>query len=471
MYIKSVSIKNIRSISDFTLEFDTPAGWHVIIGDNGSGKSTVVKSIALALLNIPDINALALDWKEWLKIGSQQGIIELFVSPFPSLSRSIQNRVTIQNVITSDNSKHPMYSISANLREVIFRGYKTFDNPPFLPVSNTSSSTTTTTVYPPPVTTPTPDHFRGSANNMGSFLSEHYGTEYWFSAGYGPFRRFSGGNPDKEKIFKTNPNLGSLLSIFGEDIALTEVLAFLRNQYIEELDARSRGITHKHVLSRLITFINNSNLLPHGATIAEVTIEGVFFKDGYGNKIESLQMSDGYRSILCLTFELIRQLIRNYGAEKVFSQIDAENYVIDLPGVVIIDEIDAHLHPTWQTKIGTWFTKYFPNLQFIVTTHSPLICRASEKGTIWRLAAPGSENESGQVLGDDRNKLVYGNVLDAYGTEIFGSDVSISNNSVEKKEELVKLSKKKLSGKISETEEIKLKDLRKIFSTDDQIDL
>ena len=50
MYIQKAEIKNIRSITDFEIEFKNPAGWHVLIGDNGAGKSTIIRSIALALV-------------------------------------------------------------------------------------------------------------------------------------------------------------------------------------------------------------------------------------------------------------------------------------------------------------------------------------------------------------------------------------------------------------------------------------
>jgi len=116
--------------------------------------------------------------------------------------------------------------------------------------------------------------------------------------------------------------------------------------------------------------------------------------------------------------------------------------MIDLPGVVLIDEIDAHLHPSWQTKIGQWFTRYFPKIQFIVSTHSPLICRAAENGSIWRLAAPGSDRPSEEITGTDRERLINGNILDAYGTEMFGANVSISEESNKKLNELADLNVK-----------------------------
>ena len=50
MYIKSAEITNIRSIKKFKMRFDKPAGWHVLIGDNGSGKTTIIQAISLILI-------------------------------------------------------------------------------------------------------------------------------------------------------------------------------------------------------------------------------------------------------------------------------------------------------------------------------------------------------------------------------------------------------------------------------------
>ena len=50
-----------------------------------------------------------------------------------------------------------------------------------------------------------------------------------------------------------------------------------------------------------------------------------------------------------------------------------ESQVIGKPGIVFIDEIDAHIHPTWQKKIIPILKDRFPNVQFIVTAHNPLV--------------------------------------------------------------------------------------------------
>ena len=63
------------------------------------------------------------------------------------------------------------------------------------------------------------------------------------------------------------------------------------------------------------------------------------------------------------------------------------------PGVLIIDEIDAHLHPSWQRRIIPTLTKHFPNLQIFCSTHSPLMIAGLEAGQLQML----QRDESGRV--------------------------------------------------------------------------
>lgn len=54
-----------------------------------------------------------------------------------------------------------------------------------------------------------------------------------------------------------------------------------------------------------------------------------------------------------------------------------------LHGVLLIDEIENHLHPKWQRKIIGLIQKYFPNLQLIVTTHSPFVVTAVDNSKVF----------------------------------------------------------------------------------------
>ena len=432
MYIQKAEIKNIRSIVDFEIEFKNPAGWHVLIGDNGAGKSTIIRSMALALVGQEQARGLRLDSDEWINKHSERGQINLALVP-----DNIVDKFRKPSFIPALPVGFPYFLISQiNLEKGDFL-----------------NSTLVESLH---------------ANCMEVSLEN--AESGFFSVAYGPYRRFKGGSPEWEDVFKNHSlaKLAAHLSIFGENVALTETRSWLKDLKYKSLENNEES---ERTLENITKLINSDDFLPHNAKLEQVNSENVFFKDGNDAIITVNQMSDGYRSILSMTFELIRQLVRVYGSELVFKNIESDEMFIDLPGVVLVDEIDAHLHPTWQTRIGQWFLKYFPRLQFIVTTHSPLVCRAAENGSIWRLAAPGSDEKSGEITGLDRERLIYGNILDAYGTEVFGADVSISQESVKKQEKLVKLSKKKMLGAISSNEEEKLQDLKKVFTTDAPIEL
>lgn len=356
MYLIKVIIKNIRSIRDFQMTFRPPnyAGWHVLIGDNGAGKSTIVRSIALALLGPEEALGLRTRWSHWLKQQEKKGSIRL-------------------DILRGPKDKHT--GRQGKMKKWLVPNIITFERVE----ENVKLSTRKTPVVDP-------DKY-----NWGTRAG-------WFSVAYGPYRRFAGGNQEWTKVFYSQPKLGAHLSAFGEDIALTETIDWLVKLNYQLLENKESG----KILHDLMNLINSSDFLPHDAKIERVGSDGVFFKDGNGAIIDINQLSDGYRSILSLTLELIHQLVRVYGADDVFSNIRKDEMFIDLPGIVLIDEIDAHLHPTWQTKIGHWFIKYFPKIQFIVTTHSPLVCRASEHGTIWKLSSPGEDGATKEIVGADR---------------------------------------------------------------------
>ncbi|MDR4520085.1 MAG: AAA family ATPase [Nitrosomonas sp.] len=83
------------------------------------------------------------------------------------------------------------------------------------------------------------------------------------------------------------------------------------------------------------------------------------------------QLSDGYRVVLGVVMDLARRMMEaNNHAVPVSMQ---ERNPLDMPAIVLIDELDLHLHPRWQQRIVTDLMQTFTNTQFIVTTHSPQV--------------------------------------------------------------------------------------------------
>jgi predicted ATP-binding protein involved in virulence len=410
MYIRKVEINNIRSIDHFEMTFPEgkEAGWHVLIGENGSGKSTIAKAIAVGLIGRYNTPTLRQNWREWQNMLMQYGYVRLF-----------NNEGSISDY---------QVGISVGL----------------------------------------PDWMRGTV--QAKFINSDFSPVNPFCASYGPFRRFSGGSSQWDTVFENSPTVAAHLSLFGEDVALVESIEYIKKLYVRNLDKENliEQDFDIEAIHSIIKFINVSELLPTKAQIVDVNSETILVRDANKSIIPITQLSDGYRSILSLVLDLLRQLLLRYKSNEIFKNIDTDVPSIDLPGIVIIDEVDAHLHPTWQTKIGQWFTTYFPNFQFIVTTHSPLICRAAEKGSIWKLAAPGSDQPSRELTGIERDRLIYGNILDAYSTEAFGDESVIRSDSAnEKLQRLAMLSQLNAYGRLDEAGKQEMQELRKILITDD----
>ena len=428
MYLKKVHIQNIRSLSDLTWQVDenNAAGWHVILGNNGAGKSTLVRSIALALIGPSEAQALRQDWNDWLSTKQTEGHIDLSLM------------------------WHEGYDIFTK------RGRRKTND--FLPVGLKllRESEAGTGIA------------KEDGSNVRLLKDAHQfdpnrnvwgGGGGWFCVSYGPFRRFTGGDKDYERIFFTNPRIARHLSVFDESVALTESLRWLQDLQFKKLEETSEGL----FLDAIKVFVNQPGFLPYQARLEAVTSRGVEFVDGNGCQLSIQNLSDGYRSILSMTFELLRQLQNTYRAEYIFD--DSDPTKVDVPGVVIIDEVDAHLHPTWQRRIGVWFRTHFPNIQFIVTTHSPLVCQAAEHGTVYKLPTPGTDEKGHMIEGAELNRLLYGNILEAYSTEAFGSGITRSEASRQRTKRLAELNRKELHGELTEAEEQEQNELRAMLPT------
>lgn len=87
--------------------------------------------------------------------------------------------------------------------------------------------------------------------------------------------------------------------------------------------------------------------------------------DHEGTTLHLQQLSDGERSVLVLILDIAKRLAQ--------ANPHLANPLSDAEAVILIDEIDLHLHPQWQRKIVGDLTRTFPNCQFIATTHSPQV--------------------------------------------------------------------------------------------------
>jgi energy-coupling factor transporter ATP-binding protein EcfA2 len=107
----------------------------------------------------------------------------------------------------------------------------------------------------------------------------------------------------------------------------------------------------------------------------ERDLEPIFKLNGFDVYLEEL--SSGFKSFLAIVFSIIDWCEGvNDGSEALMQKA---------PGTVLIDEIDAHLHPQWQAKIIGHLKMLFPCVQFIVTTHSPHVIASAETNEVIKI--------------------------------------------------------------------------------------
>ncbi len=422
MHLVKIELENIKSLTSFKWELkptEARAGWHVFLGDNGAGKSSLLKSVAMAMLTLDNI-------------------------PRASLVGMLQEGKAQAKIATTAKVNEEWDS---------WNGKRLKD-----PTKFTQTLT---------ITHGKPSHELKLEGKFSGFQVAGF-----FSASFGPQRRFSGASQESEKLAKALPDLARHLSIFGEDAAFVETLSWLKDLHYRQLDELNKGITPSpagQFLQGLRAFINQDGFLPNGAQLHEVSPNGVDFCDANGAIVEIAEMSDGFRSILSMTMELIRQLVISFGMERVFNP----NYTEVMPeGVVIVDEIDAHLHPRWQRAIGPWLTRHFPNMQFLVSTHSLFVCQGAVKGTVTRLPQPGSDDNGGRITGINLDRLLYGDIVEAMSSGAFGEEVGRSDIAEQMLLELARLNVRARNHAMDEGSQERRHYLRKIFALapDERVD-
>ncbi len=126
--------------------------------------------------------------------------------------------------------------------------------------------------------------------------------------------------------------------------------------------------------------------------------------DKKGKPLNVSQLSQGEKSLMALVGDIARRLaMLNPGLENPLTG----------DGIVLIDEVDLHLHPSWQRTLCSRLTDTFPNCQFVLTTHSPLVISDSKDLLVYTLD-DGELRQLPSQYGQDANTVL----LDVMDTHI-----------------------------------------------------
>ena len=202
-------------------------------------------------------------------------------------------------------------------------------------------------------------------------------------------------------------------------------------------NARKRRDQIRDVLINLLPEVNDIRVSKPSKKSPNPKVE---FETPYGwIKLESLSL--GYKAMITWMVDL---------ANRMFERYPKSPNPLAEPAVVLIDEIDLHLHPKWQRTIMNYLSKRFVNTQFIVTAHSPLVVQAATNANIVLL-----KREGNHVVIDNNPLSVLGWRADQILTSLF--EVKSRSDEIE---ELQKKRRKILSkAKLTQMDKRNLKDI------------
>ena len=431
MYIDTVRLTNIRGFQDLHFSFcrgdGRYAGWTVLTGGNGSGKSTLLKALTVSWIareyGVGIAQALQPNFSNWIHHGKTGGTIELYVAT--------PTEKTIQK------SKSTSISIDSNASIVHF-------------VKNPRG--------------PEPSILGGKINeNQPS--QNNTSVEDNFACSYGPFRRIFGASPDISRQMAA-PQTERFVTLFQESASLIEADQWLRQLNYKRLEGKA---AEAQALELVVSLLNDE-FLPNQIRVNRVDSDGLWLEDRNRVELSWSEMSDGYRSALALLTDILRHLINHYGIDDLTAR-DAEGKLfITRSGVVLIDEIDAHLHPEWQREIGFWLKKRFPNIQFIVTSHSPLICQAADPNGLFVLPEPGSDEPARALTPEEYQEVISSRPDTILRSAAFGfMQNTRSPVAVEARSAFADLrTKQRAGGKLTKTELAELERLRQYINPDEE---
>ena len=294
--IRRIRVRNFKALEDIDLELPGPTPNEertpalMLLGENATGKSSVLEAVTLALLGTEHIARLGLDGEAFIR---RPG------GPDAPLGRPKPAEVFIY-----------------------FEGRK---EPVRLKID------------------PSSGRFEGNARPATVLL------------GYGPRRFFS----DRRRVHRSDEQSERVRTLFDPLAVIGNPTSWLNNCNQSSFDAAIRALKDLLLLPEDAPFTRPPRGQRRGAEIM-VEMSGV--------REPLRRLSEGYKTTVATGVDIMREMLTYWP--------DLES----ARGVVLIDEIETHLHPRWKMRIVGRLRRCMPRVQFIATTHDPLCLRGLADG-------------------------------------------------------------------------------------------
>ena len=386
MKLESVEIENYRAIKKLRLPLDPSLT--VLHGDNTCGKTSVLSAIAVGLGAIPDVlpGVSGIDYLETdLRVGESFVQIDLTVADGLSWKRE---RFLDENLEVSETQAHGLDVLKDRLAGIV-RADREANPPVELPI--VAFYDTDRAVLD------IPEGWRSSGGDIPPYaVRMARGHESVIVERRRPPRYAA-----LEGSLSARAKYGQLLQWFRakEDEELREqrkrrgfdyhdkALSAVRSAITSMLD----GVSDPHIEVRPFRFLVSAK--QEGGSVTPQR-ESVRPEDERDLTLEINQLSDGQRAVLALAADLARRMAQ--GNPHLDDPLASE-------AIVLIDEVELHLHPSWQQRILDDLRRTFRKTQFIVSTHSPQVLTTVKPEHIVELA-----REDGRIVAGSAAGWTYG---------------------------------------------------------------
>ena len=320
-YFLSLSLENVRSFGEKqTISFARPDGrpaqWTIILGDNGVGKTTVLKSLAAIL-------------PKQSSDGNYQPAMTSWQALWMPLRHEGEEVAEIEFSIQS-KAKLTTTAFETNDAQVITRTFRMF---------NPNKRT---------------EEIRPYFNNLQIELQDID------CFGYGAGRTV--GNSTLSEIPDITDNCNSIFDDRANLLNPEEWFLQMEYSSLKQDNQAAKSLEHvRQVLLQVLPDVTAIRIASRGYQ------QYLELETPYG-WVRLRDMSLGYQTLVVWLTDF---------ASKLFIRYPESANPLEEPAIVLIDEIDLHLHPEWQRKLIGFLSGIFKNTQFIATAHSPLVVQAA----------------------------------------------------------------------------------------------
>lgn len=345
IYIKHLEIKGVKTLDsliklDLTKKGGSLSQWTVILGDNGIGKTTLLHCIA------------------WMSPSFPEGD-----EPTPIIND--EENEALEKLVSRHNPAHD----SARIKATFVANHKL--NQPKL---NEAKELCELGME---IALNEKQKLQKVEPLFKSKSKEVFAKNGVVIFGYGASRQLGQLNLNDPKLSDT------LSSFLKEHTVLYDAEEILHALNYSALGTKQKGLERnakkydnfiRRVKEMLVTIlpdfeeIKDLDIIP--PNVLGVNKEGgVLITTKHGEKIPFSEFSLGYKTVVSWTVDLAWRMFNKYH--------EVSQNPLEEPAIVLVDEIDLHLHPMWQREIMFNLSKHFPNVQFIATAHSPLMVQAA----------------------------------------------------------------------------------------------